>query len=366
MKKSLILVMVIALLSAVILGCSANTTSSGSASAAPAASSSAPAVSSESASSSQPSQEIPQPIEAITFKYGHNNTDDSSIGQAALKFKELVEKKSNGQMKVEVYGNAQLGNEEELIESLKAGIVDFGSFSTGMIAKVVPDYQIFTLPYIFKDVEQMHKVTDGELGKLLVKKALDTAKIKIFDSFWTDGVRYYFNNKRPVSKPEDMKGLKLRVPDQASYIKPTELLGATPVAMPFSEAYVGVTSGMIDGLETIAAQAVASNFNEVCKYMCLDGHIINPSVLAMNPARFEKLTDEQKAIIEEAAKETAVFQRGVAADLASKAIDTLKSRGMTITDVDKEAFKTAVKPAFVELSASIDPAMLKILEEATK
>ena len=303
--------------------------------------------------------------ETITFRFAHNNTEDSSIGQAALKFKELVEEKSGGSLIIEIYPNAQLGDEDTLLESIAVGIVDFAAFSTGMMAKVVPDFQVFTLPYAFTSIEQMHELTDGELGTALV--ALSEEKgIKVFRTFWTDGERYYFNNIRPVYTPEDMKGLQLRVPDQPAYILPTQLLGATPVAMAFSETYLACSSGMIDGLETIAAQAVTSNFNEVCKYMCLDGHIMNPSVMTMNLAKFNSLNSEQQAIIEEASLETGMFQREVAASLAAEAIGILEERGMTVTEVDKEAFMEAVEPAFDELSSTINPDLVAIVTEGRK
>jgi len=226
----------------------------------------------------------------------------------------------------------------------------------------VPDFQVFTLPYAFTSIDQMHELTDGDLGAALVDLAEEKG-IKVFRTFWTDGERYFFNNVRPVYTPADMEGLQLRVPDQPAYILPTQLLGATPVAMAFSETYLACSSGMIDGLETIAAQAVASNFNEICKYMCLDGHIMNPSVMTMNLAKFNSLSAEHQAIIEEAGVETGMFQREVAAQLAADAVGILEGRGMVVTEVDKAAFMEAVEPAFTELAASIDPDIVALVTE---
>ena len=319
----------------------------------------APAPADTSESAEEPAK---APADTITFRFAHNNTEDSSIGQAALKFKELVEEKSNGTLIIEVYPNAQLGDEDTLLESIAVGIVDFAALSTGMMAKVVPDFQVFTLPYAFTSIEKMHELTDGELGSALVDLSAESG-IKVFHTFWTDGERYYFNNVRPVYTPADLVGLQLRVPDQPAYILPTQLLGATPVAMAFSETYLACSSGMIDGLETIAAQAVTSNFNEVCKYMCLDGHIMNPSVMTMNLAKFDSLNPEQQAIIEEAAVETGLFQREVAANLAAEAIGLLEDRGMIITEVDKAAFMEAVAPAFDELAATIDPDLVAMVTD---
>lgn len=296
----------------------------------------------------------------ITLKLAHDNTDDSAPGQACIKFKELVEAKSNGKIKVDLYSNGTLGSVDNLFESVSSGIIDFTVLSSGSISTVCPDYGVFNLPYAFESMDQLHRLFSGELGKVLIEQAATKAGIKVFPDSWSDGIRYYFNNKRPVRTPKDMTGLKIRVPDRPSYVLPCRLLGAVPVAMAFNEAYLALSSGTVDGLETIAPQAVVSNINDVCKYMSLDGHVISPSFLVCSPKTYEKLDPTLQDVVDQAAHEAALFQRQIAQNLSNSAVETLKKRGMIVTEVDLKAFMEAVKPSYKPLSEKISDKVMSL------
>ena len=299
-------------------------------------------------------------VEAAEFRLAHDETPDSAVGLACVRFKELVEEASGGQMTVEIYDSGTLGSVDELFESAQVGNIDFVPLSTGAISTTIPDYGVFNMPYAFESMEQLHELFDGEMGDYLIQQAADMANLYVFPDTWTDGARHYFNNVREVTVPEDMSGLRIRVPDRSSYILPMEELGAVPVTMSINEAYLACSQGTVDGVEMAAAPALDNNIPDVCKYMCLDGHMITPKMFACNLDRYNSLSDAQKEIIENAAHEAALYQREISDQLTEEALQKLEEAGMIITEVDQQAFQEAVAPCLPELAESLSDEIMTL------
>jgi len=299
----------------------------------------------------------------IVLKLGTNHALNSPTDRGTKKFAEICAQKSNGHLKVQVYGQRQLGGEEELMQGIRLGTLDMAIVAAGTIAKFVPNFKLFTLPYLFKDYAHFDRVVDSDVGTQLIKEAADQGKVKILSPFWADGFRNYFNDKRPIRKPSDMKGLKIRVPDWPALIQATSLFGANPVAMPFGEAYVAVSSGMLDGLETVPIAAVNENFADIVKYMCLDHHVFAPTDLLINIKKYNSLSDEYKKIIDDASKEAGEYQIKETRIADENAINTLKEAGMIITEVDEQAFMKAALPVYENFKGEIDQNLVKMIQE---
>lgn len=341
MKKYLALLITVAMMLTVMVGCGDKTTGT---------SSTPPAASSSGSESSG--------IEPITLKLAHDETPESAVGQASVKFAELCKEYSDGAIEITIYDSGTLGSVDEIFESLQAGNVDFAPLSTGAISTTVPDYAVFNLSYTFQDMDQLHEMFDGDLGDLLIKQAYDNANIYIFEDTWSDGQRCYFNNKHEVNAAEDMAGLLIRVADRPTYIKPLEAMGAVPMVMSISEAYLACSQGTVDGVEMAAAPAIQNNIPDICKYMTVDGHMVTPKMFAACIAKYESLSDAQREVINKAAHETALYQRELAAEIEAAAFTQLADAGMEIKYCDNSTFKAATADAVLELAGTISDEVL--------
>lgn len=297
-------------------------------------------------------------IDPISLKLAHDETPESAVGQASVKFAELCSEYSNGAIEIQIYDSGTLGSVDEIFESLQAGNVDFAPLSTGAISTTVPDYAVFNLSYTFQDMDQLHEMFDGELGKILIQEAYDDAQIHVFPDTWSDGQRCYFNNKREVTCADDMAGLLIRVADRPTYIKPLEAMNAVPMVMSISEAYLACSQGTVDGVEMAAAPAIQNNIPDICKYMTVDGHMVSPKMFAANIAKYESLSDAQREVIDKAAHEAALYQRELAAQIEADAFTQLEDAGMKITYCDNSTFKAATADAVLELASTISDEVL--------
>lgn len=306
----------------------------------------------------------PYEFEKMTISIGHNSPETSSIHMGCVAFKEYVETATNGNVTVNIYSNAQLGNESELIEGIVMGTVDMAFESVGTVSSYAPNFAIFTLPYLITDTDHLEKVLDSEVGATLVSDALAVG-IKVFPEFWMDGVKSYYNNVREITAPEDLAGLKIRVPNWKPVIALTELYGASPIVMSFNELYTSCSNGTIDGFDATPSTAVNMNFYEVAKYLCLDEHSVLPATLVMNPALYDSMSPELQAVIDEAAAIAATTQKEEVAAQDATALKTLAEKGVTITTVDKSKFKDLAVTIYSQFYDVIDQELIqKVLDMA--
>jgi len=282
------------------------------------------------------------------LKLGHNQKPESPFHIGSMKFAELVAQKSQNTMKIEVFHSSQMGDEAELSEAVRTGTMDISLIATGNVAKYEPRFNVTDLPYLFRDYAHVDKVLDGEVGQFLAAE-LEKKGQKIL-AYWESGFRHYVNNKKPVMQPEDMKGLRIRVPNFPVLTATTKALGANAVPMPFSEVYLACQQGVIDGQEGPAFAIRAAKMYEVQKYMVLDGHTYTPMVLIANPKMFQGLTPEQQKVIIEAAKEAGAFERKLIRDMGSEDLKYLETTGkMTIEkNPDKSKWREETKSVYAE------------------
>lgn len=301
-------------------------------------------------------------IEARDLVAGHNSPETSPIHTGLVKFKDLVEERTGGKVTVQIFSNAQLGSEEEMAEGIRSGTQDLAYLAVGNVATFAPNFQIFTMPYLFNDYGHLQRALDGGLADILVREAREKGGIKVFKTFWMDGERHYFNSKRPVNSPDDLKGMKLRVPEWRPIIRVTEAFGANPIIMSFGDMYIATSNGTIDGFEATPVTAVNNKFSEIVKHMCLDCHAILPATLCMNPAVFDSMSPALQQIIEDCAKEAGEFQINQIISQSVTALDTLRSQGIAITEVDKAPFVEKAKGIYGEFNKIIDPELIKLVQ----
>ncbi|MCL5045454.1 MAG: DctP family TRAP transporter solute-binding subunit [Actinobacteria bacterium] len=295
--------------------------------------------------------------DVLTIKFAHAASKEHPYHVGALKFAELVSQKSNGKMKVEIFSDAQLGSEREEAEGVRMGTINMATVAAeGAIPNWVPEMQVFGLPFLFRDRSHAYSVLDGPIGAELSKK-LEAQGFKNL-GYWEIGIRHLTNKVRPVNKPADVKGLKIRVQESKVWIAHMKALGALPTPIPFGELYSALQQGVVDGQENPITTIQSMRFYEVQKYVALTAHTYSPAVVIVNPQFYAKLTPDQQKIIQDAVKETASYQRQYVQTKEKEGIDFLKGKGIVITEPDRAAFAEATKNVVNEIKDQVPPELV--------
>jgi len=282
--------------------------------------------------------------DAIVIKFAGANPDSHPSARAIVeKFKPLVEEKSGGKIKVEVFNNAQLGGERDVLEQLQLGQIEM-SFLSPVLGNVEPKINALDLPYLFKDYEHLDSILDGELGKEILKD-LPEKGLRGF-AYMENGFRQITNSVKPINSIDDLKGLKIRVPEAPLSIANLEALGANVVTVAFPEVYPALQQGTVDGQENAYPTITSSKFYEVQKYVAETNHMWGAHVILASEKWFSGLSPEFQKIIEEAANETSKYNRQIFREGQEKDKQALIDKGMTLTTPDLEPFRKAVEPVY--------------------
>lgn len=274
---------------------------------------------------------------AIEIKCASVGSDTHPYTIMAETFKEIVEKKTDGKITVSVFPNAQLGSEREAAEGVRMGTIQMTTVTAdGTLPAWVPELQIFSIPYLFRDRDHTYTVLDGEVGEELGELLYNQGFKSL--GFCELGWRHFTNNVRPASKPEDLKDLKLRVQEAKIWFELVEALGATPTPIPFGELYTALQQRTVDGQENPVASIRSMKFYEVQKYLTLDGHTYAPGAVIMNPDFFDSLDPDLQQAVEESAKEAIEKQREIIANQEAEDLEYLKEQGMEVIEADRDAF----------------------------
>lgn len=291
----------------------------------------------------------------MVLRYAENQAQDYPTTQAAYKFAELVEQKTDGRIHIDVYHGGQLGDEKAVIEQLQFGAVDFSRVSISPLSEFDKSLNVLQLPYIYKDADQMWRVLDGAIGD---KFLAAMEKNNLVGLSWYDaGARNFYNSKRPVTKLEDLKGLKIRVQESKLMMGMVSALGANATPMAYGEVYSGLQTGVIDGAENNWPSYDSVSHYEVAKYYVLDGHTRSPEMQLVAKSTWDKLSDADKAIIKECAYESAKLERELWAAKEKASEDKVRAAGCTITELEpgeKEKFQAAMAPLYAEFGAGYE------------
>lgn len=306
---------------------------------------------------------LAQPAIAETvIKAGHGTTTGHPTHFALEHFAKLVGERSNGDIKIEVYPDRQLGEEREMVEGLQFGSVDMAVVSTGPLLAFSPDLAVVDLPFLFKDSDHVYRVLDGDVGSELLQ-TFDSRGIHGL-AWWENGWRH-LTAKKDISKPQDLSGLKLRTMQNPVHMAAFEKLGASAIPMVWGEVFTSLGQGVIDAQENPITIIYVNALWEVQSHLMLTGHVYGPHVALFSKMKWDSLTPEQQSIISEAAKEATTFQREKSAELEADYLAKLKENGMTVVEVDTTPFRDALR----DLAASqqnIKPEMLERINAAAE
>jgi TRAP-type transport system periplasmic protein len=272
-----------------------------------------------------------------TLRWAQQNSLEHPQGQGAKRFADLVEQKSGGKIKVRVFPSGQLGGDLQNVSALQGGTLDLMVLNAGLLVGIVKDFAVFDLPFMFNTPEEADAVADGPVGQKLFEKLPDKGLVGL--GYFELGFRNVTNSRRPIAKMEDFQGIKLRVLQSPLFIEMFNALGANTIAMPFPEVYTAMEQRVIDGHENPFTVILDSKMYEVQKFLSITRHIYNPQSVIMSKRTWDRLSNEEKAIIQEAAKEAVVYQREVSRAKATEALEALKKAGMQVNEVSPEEIK---------------------------
>jgi tripartite ATP-independent transporter DctP family solute receptor len=262
----------------------------------------------------------------------------SSEHTISVIFKRIVELRSNGELKVEIFPNSQLGSEKELWQSTQSGIIQMTTSSCGALANFVPEYLAFTTPYLYDSPNVMRRVLHGPVGQKFKKLVIQKIGVRILaESFL--GFRHFMNSVRPIHSPADMKGLKIRVMETPEMIKLVEALGAQAVPIDWAELYTALQQKVVDGWENSFAMIEQSKTYEVQKYLVTDGHTNNVLPLSINEKFYQSLSPAHRRIIRDAATEAVTAFQGSLIIGDTLWVDELAKRGIEIYTPTPEEMK---------------------------
>ncbi len=302
--------------------------------------------------------------QARVYRLGHVVNEKDGFHVAAVKFKELVEKRSKGRIKIQIYPNAQLGDERTLLEGLQMGSVDFAVITSGPISNFAPKFAVVDMPFLFKDAQTAYKILDGPIGKDLLKE-LEKANLKGL-AFAERGFRNLTNNKRPIYKPSDVKGLKIRVMQNPVYVDTFRALGANAVPMAWGDCLTALQQGTIDGQENPINVIYAFKIYETQKYLAMTRHTYAPAVIMMGLNLWKQFSPADQKLLLQCAQEAAEYERAWDASQESKQLEFIKAHGMVVTYPDIKAFQEAVKPVYDKYRPKFGDYLDRILKAANQ
>lgn len=295
--------------------------------------------------------------DVTVIKLGHGLDTSHPVHEAMLYMGERVKEKSNGSIEIDIYPNQQLGSERESLELLQIGSLGMTKVSTGVLENFIPSLKVFGLPFLFRDREHRFKVLESELGEKLLNDGLGK-RLKGL-TFYDAGSRSFYG-KEPMNSPEDLQGLKLRVMESNTAMNMVKMLGGSPTPIAWGELYTALQQGIVDGAENNLPSFYLSRHYEVCKYYMVDEHTALPDELLISTMVWNKLSEEEKVWLKEAAMESSEYEKKLWREAELEALEEIQKAGVKVTYPDKEDFREMVQPMYEEFSK--DPEMKKIIE----
>jgi len=276
------------------------------------------------------------------------------------RFAQLVETKSGGKLKVNVFPGGALGSDQANVAALQGGTLEMASMNSGIFASLVKDFEIYDFPFLFGNPKEADAVVDGPFGQGLHKKLEDKGIVGL--AYYELGFRQLTNNKRPIAKVEDIAGLKLRVIPNPINIDWVSALGANPTPLPFPELYAALEQGAVDGQENPVATIQGAKLNEVQKYMTLTNHQYNPQSVVISKKFWDSLSADEKKAVQDAATESAKYQREQSRNAAGSILEALKKGGMQVTELppaEVAKLREKMKPVIAKHSAGANEGPVK-------
>ncbi|SEC02050.1 tripartite ATP-independent transporter solute receptor, DctP family [Maribacter dokdonensis] len=282
--------------------------------------------------------------DAKTLRLGHGLDVSHSVHKAMVKMGEDLLERSGGKLKLEIYPSQQLGTERECLELLQIGSLDMTKVSVGVLENFAPKMKVLGLPFLFRDRQHSFSVLDGPIGEQLLNEG---------EQYWLKGLGYYdagsrsfYTMNKPIEKPEDLVGEKIRVMESATAVNMVKALGGSPTPISWGELYTSLQQGVVDGAENNPPSFYLSRHYEVCKYYSLDEHTVLPDVLLIGTYVWNKLNEREQKWLSASVKESVKYQRVLWAEAEEEALREVQKAGVEIIRPDKSLFAEKVKDIY--------------------
>lgn len=283
--------------------------------------------------------------------FGLSAADGSLQDQTADEFARRANEKLGDMAIVKVFDSSQLGKDKDLLQKIKLGTVHI-TLPSSIMPDIAPEYAIFDLPFLVADRDHLAKIDEALFDSVLRPAAEEQGYRPL--AIWENGFRQISNNERPVVTPADLSGLKIRTPNSSWRVAMFKEYGANPTPMPFSELFVGLQTGVVDGQENPMTNIYGAKLNEVQKYLSLSGHVYSPAYPTVGIKAFEKLDPEIQTVLVETAKEVAFWAREKGASDDTELQGKLEAGGMEVNTTDRDAFVAASKPLYDTFAEEVD------------
>jgi len=308
-----------------------------------------------------------QDIKERTLKFGLNGPEGHPAVAGMKKFKETVEAKSGGKIKVQLFLNGTLGSDQATLSSVKGGTVEMAVMNSGILSSEVKALEVFDFPFLFANEKEADAIADGPIGQKMHAALADKGIVGL--SYWELGFRNITTSKKAINKVEDIAGLKLRVIPSPINLDWVKALGANPTPLPFPEVYGALEQGAIDGQENPVAVIAANKFWEVQKYIALTNHQYNPQSVIFSKKVWDSMSATEKKIIDDAADDAVKVQRTANRAALAANLDLLKKNGMTVTTLpaaEVAKLREKMKPVIDKHSAALGTTVADVQAELAK
>lgn len=300
----------------------------------------------------------------VTLKAAHSVAEAHPYHLGLVRFKELVEERTNDKVIIELYSNAVLGDERACIEGLQLGTLDIAVSSTGPLGNFEEDFLILDLPYLFKDVTHARTVLDSEIGQELLDSLEDIGIIGA--AFWENGFRNVTNSKRAINSLKDMNGLKLRTMENEVHMAAFKTFGVDPTPMAWSEVFTSLQTGALDGQENPIAIIHAQQLNTVQDYLALTNHVYSPSALLISEITMDKLDGATREILLKAAKEAGDYERELLSSMEATQLVELEEAGMIVTRPNLGEFISTAQTIYADYEDQFTEGLIDDILEMAK
>lgn len=307
---------------------------------------------------------VPSVQAKTVFRVNHTLDPTSHYNHGLLYLDKLLKERTNGELSLDVYHSSQLGSERDAIEGVTMGTLEMTLVSSAPLANFTKTFLVFDLPFIVSDRDKAYKWMDGPDGQAILASLEKQNMIGL--SIWENGFRMLTNSKVAVKKPEDLKGLKIRLMENPVHLATFKTLGAYPTPMPFGELFTALQQKTVDGQENPLVIIYTSKFYEVNKYVSLTGHFYAPAILLINKQVWEKLSPEHRDIMTKSIAEARDWERTFSKEGEAKLIEDLEKGGAEIIEVDKAEWAKVLQPVYKEFESVIGKDVIQSLIDAQK
>lgn len=283
--------------------------------------------------------------ENIVLKAADDHELTYPTTQGLIRIGDLLKEWTRGRITVQVYPSAQLGSEKETIEQTQLGAIDINRVNINPLTQIEPSLKVFSLPYLFRDAEHMHKVVDGPVGREMLEKLESSGLVGL--GYYDSGQRSFYNSVKPIRSIEDLQGLKIRVQKAEIMHDLVRAVGAEPIRLAFEEVYTGLQTGVIHGAENNYPSWITKGHYEVAKYYTMDAHVRTPEIILFSKKTWDRLAERDQQLIRRAVQESIPYQRRLWHEKVQDSIAKAREAGCEIiTDIDISPFRKAMEPVY--------------------